>query len=387
MRLRPDPDSPTRRAALGKIFCGGAALAAWPAGATATEAVVVQRRTLSTALDSPWGMAFLPDGRLLVTQKPGSMVVLRPSGNSAWMPYLQLPGVPAVYYAGQGGLLDVAIDPDFRDNRWVYFSYAEPGPNNTSGTAVARGRLNQNELQQVQVIFRQTPKTQGAGHYGSRLAFRNDGTLFVTLGERQKETPAQDVTNTLGKVVRINPDGSVPSGNPDFGPGSIPKLWSIGHRNPQGAAIHPQTGTLWVTEHGPQGGDELNVALPGNNYGWPVKSYGCEYGSPIGKDCRIGGGKHAPNYVEPVSYWVPTSIAPAGLMFYTGSVFPEWKHQAFLGALAGTALWRVELDGRSVVARKEMLADLGERIRCVKQGPDGCIYLLSDGGKLIRLER
>jgi glucose/arabinose dehydrogenase len=215
----------------------------------------------------------------------------------------------------------------------------------------------------------------------------NDCTLYVTLDERAEERPALDLTTHLGKVVRIERDGSVPTGNPDLGGTARPELWSLGHRNPQGAALHPTTGELWLVEHGPQGGDELNRVTPGGNYGWPVKSYGCSYGAPVGTACRIGGGTHAPTYIEPVSYWVPTSIAPSGLVFYTGAGFPEWQGNAFLSALADQALWRVVLSGATEVSRERLFASLGERIRCVRQGPDGWLYLLTDSGKLIRIER
>jgi len=340
--------------------------------------------TLNSTLTNPWGLAFLPDGRMLVTQKGGTIVILSADGATKSAP---LGGVPAVVAAGQGGLLDVALDPDFATDPSVYFTYAEAGTGG-SGTAVARGRLVGNALQDVTVIFRQFPKVVGDAHFGSRLAFRSDKTLFVSLGERFLFAPAQDLTGHLGKVVRIQRDGSVPAGNPNFGvPGAQPELWSIGHRNPQGAAIHPTTGELWVTEHGPQGGDELNRVLPGNNYGWPVKSYGCNYGEPIGDLCRIGGGVHLPTSIEPVSYWVPTSIAPAGLVFYTGDKFPEWQGNAFFGALVGTALWRVALNGSVETSRERLFGDLNERIRCVRQGPDGWLYLLTDSGKLIRIDR
>ncbi len=298
-----------------------------------------------------------------------------------------LAGLPAVVSDGQGGLLDLALDPDFATDPWVYWTYSEPGTGaeaGLSGTAVARGRLVGDALRDVAVLYRQVPKVSGAGHFGSRLAFRGDKTLFVTLGERQKGSPAQDLATTLGKVIRIRRDGTIPSDNPGI-TGARPEIWSYGHRNPQGAAIRPGTDELWVTEHGPQGGDELNRILPGGNFGWPLVSYGCNYGDPVGDACRIGGGIHAPTYVEPVSYWVPTSIAPAGLLFYTGTRFPGWQGNAFLGALAGTALWRVELRGNTEVARERLLGELGERIRDVKQGPDGFLYLLTDGGKLIQL--
>jgi glucose/arabinose dehydrogenase len=357
---------------------GGGSASAAPAPTTTARTVV-----LTSALSSPWGLAFLPDGRILVTQKSGSMVIVSADGSTVSAP---LSGVPAVVSAGQGGLLDVAIDPDFGTDPWVYWTYSEAGSGG-SGTAVARGRLSGTALVDVQVIFRQLPKVTGDGHFGSRLVFRSDKTLYVTLGERQKGSPAQDVTTHLGKVVRIQRDGSVPTGNPNLGGTARPELWSLGHRNPQGAALHPTTGDLWLVEHGPQGGDELNRVTPGGNYGWPIKSYGCNYGDPVGTTCRIGGGTHAPTYIEPVSYWVPTSIAPSGLVFYTGAGFPEWQGNAFFGALAGEALWRVVLNGATEVSRERLFASLGERIRCVRQGPDGWLYLLADSGKLIRIFR
>jgi glucose/arabinose dehydrogenase len=348
--------------------------------------------TLNASLASPWGLAFLPDGRMLVTQKGGAMRLLSADGAVV---QATLTGVPPVDASGQGGLLDVALDPDFDPvaNPWIYWTYAEPGPGG-SGTAVARGRLVGTALQNVEVIFRQQPKLAGSGHYGARLAFRPDKTLLVTLGERQYDNPAaptaqyaQNVANHLGKVVRIARDGSIPPGNPGFGAGAQPALWSIGHRNPQGAAMHPTTGELWLLEHGPQGGDELNRVLPGGNYGWPFRSYGCPYGAPVGEACRVGGGVHAPTYVEPVAYWVPTSIAPAGMIFYTGDRFPEWHGSVLFGALAGTALWRVALDGNVAASRERLFGSLGERIRNVRQGPDGWIYLLTDSGRLMRVER
>ncbi len=362
--------------------CGGdAAEAATP---PATGPAGVEAVLLNDSLASPWGMAFLPDGRMLVTQKGGSMVILSADGRTV---VATVKGVPPVAAGGQGGLLDVALDPDFATSPWVYWTYAEAGTGaeaGLSGTAVARGRLSGDTLQDVAVIYRQVPKVTGTGHFGSRLAFRPDRTLFVTLGERQKGSPAQDPATTLGKVVRIARDGSIPPGNPAI-PGARPEIWSLGHRNPQGAAIRPGTDVLWIHEHGPQGGDELNRIVPGGNYGWPVVSYGCNYGDPVGDGCRIAGGTHAPNYVEPVSFWVPTSIAPSGLVFYTGDRFPGWKGDAFLGALAGTALWRVALDGDREVARERLLGVLGQRIRWVGQGPDGFLYLLTDGGRLYQV--
>lgn len=401
---RNDPDSATRRTALARLSalwaaatmpplvssCGGGSDVPAPAPPPSGQPRVVE---LLAGLASPWGLAFLADDRMLVTQKAGTMVILSADGRRIES---ELTGVPVVDSAGQGGLLDVVLDPDYATRQRVFWTFSEKDSvSGQSGTAVARGRLVGAALQEVRVIFRQVPKVGGSGHYGSRLAFRGDKTLFVTLGERQQDDPsnpttlnAQSPANHLGKVVRIDRDGLFPADNPDFGPNAQPGLWSIGHRNPQGAVIHPKTGELWLTEHGPQGGDELNRIVPGRNYGWPIRSYGCPYGStPADSSCWVGGGIHAPTYVEPVTYWVPYSIAPAGLTFYTGDKFPEWQGQALLGALAGTALWRVELNGSTVVQREELFKSLGERIRCVRQGPDGWIYLLTDSGKLLRVER
>lgn len=301
----------------------------------------------------------------------------------------EVAGLPAVVAVSQGGLLDVALDPDFSTTPWVYLSYSEPGSDaeeGLSGTAVARGLLGDDGLHDVEVIYRQVPKVSGSGHFGSRLAFGPDKSLYITLGDRQKGSPAQDLATTLGKVVRIHRDGRIPHDNPAL-EGALPEIWSLGHRNPQGAAVRPADGRLWISEHGPQGGDELNNVIAGGNYGWPQVSYGCNYGDPVGDACRIGGGTHAPDYIEPVSYWVPTSIAPAGMIFYTGSGFPAWRGDLFIGALAGTALWRVEFQGDVELRREALFSELGERIRDVEQGPDGWIYLLTDSGKLIQVRQ
>jgi glucose/arabinose dehydrogenase len=350
-------------------------------GSTAVEPRAV---TLNTTLTAPWGLAFLPDARMLVTQKEGSMVILSADGRDV---LAVVSGLPSVLAVGQGGLLDVALDPDFDSDPWVYWTYAEAGTGDETGlagTAVARGRLTGNTLQDVNIIYRQVPKVTGNGHYGSRLAFNVDKTLFVTLGERQKGSPAQDLATTLGKVIRVNRDGTIPADNPVI-PGARPEIWSYGHRNPQGAAIRQDGNALWLHEHGPQGGDEINHVKAGGNYGWPLVSYGCNYGDPIGEACQIGGGTHAPTYIEPVSYWVPTSIAPAGMIFYSGTAFPQWQGDIFMGALAGKALWRVKLEGNTEVERESLFPELGERVRDVEQGPDGWIYLLTDSGKLIQI--
>lgn len=370
----------TRRTVMLKMAALGTSVA-FGHRADAADAPVPS--TFTDRLDRPWALAFLPDGSLLVTLKGGSLLRVSADGQDVSRP---LAGVPEVNARGQGGLLDVAIDPDFAATPWVYLSYAEDGEGG-SGTAVARGRLVGNGLQDTTVIFRQQPKVSGHGHYGSRLVFRRDKTLFVTLGERQKGSPAQDLGSHLGKVVRIHRDGSIPADNPRLGAGALPGLWSIGHRNAQGAALHPATGELWLNEHGPQGGDEVNIARAGANHGWPERSYGCPYGAPVGDACRIGRGTHAPAYVEPLTTWTPTSIAPSGLAFYTGSLFPEWKDSLFMGSLAGAALWRLSLKGNTVTAREALFGSLSERIRDVRQGPDGALYLLTDGagGRILRV--
>lgn len=374
--------------------CGGGSSAAAPPPPP-PPAGAIKATVLPVTLSSPWALAFLPDGRMLVTQKGGSMVIVRANGAAV---DATLAGVPAVNSGGQGGLLDVALDPDFAADPWVYFSYSEDGTGG-AGTALARGRLVGSALQGVAVIWRQTPKVGGGLHYGSRIVFRADKTLYLTVGERGQDDPgapsaahAQNVGKTLGKVLRLNRDGSIPPGNPAFtAPGALPGLWSIGHRNPQGAALKPGTDELWLTEHGPRGGDELNRVLAGRNYGWPLVSYGCPYTfAQSDASCRPGGGTHAPAYEEPRSTWLPISTAPSGLAFYSGDKFPEWRGNLFAGALAGATLWRVVLDADNAVAQREEVAAvkaLGKRIRTVRQGPDGWLYLLTDDGKIIRVER
>jgi glucose/arabinose dehydrogenase len=363
------------------------------AAPAATQLKVV---TVHSGLSHPWGLAFLPDGSMLVTERAGALRRVSADGQTISPP---IAGVPAVFHSGQGGLLDVQIDPDFATSPWVYLSYAEAGTGSETGlagTAVARGLLNGQALSQVQVIFRQSPKVSGSGHFGARLVFARDKTLFITLGERQQDSPsqpgtqnAQNPANSLGKVVRITRDGSIPADNPRFAAsGALPGLWSIGHRNPQGAALHPDTGELWLTEHGPQGGDELNIALPGGNFGWPLVSYGCPYGSIPLASCRVNGGTHRAPYTEPLSFWAPFSIAPSGLAFNHGSRYPGWEGNLFAGALNDQSLWRLVLQGRIVVSREALLKNEVGRIRDVRQGPDGWLYLLTDedDGRILRLE-
>jgi aldose sugar dehydrogenase len=340
--------------------------------------------TVASGLQNPWGLAFLPDGRLLVTERAGRMRLIGADGR----PGEPLEGVPTVETGGQGGLLDVVLDPKFAENKLVYWSYSEADPDGGRGnsTAVARGRLDANRLAEVRVIFRQAPKFASALHFGSRLVFARDGRLFVTLGDRfVRRDDAQLLDNDHGKIVRIESDGRIPADNPFAGrAGARPEVWSYGHRNVQGAALHPVTGELWVDEHGPQGGDELNIAEAGKNYGWPVITYGAEYGS----GAKIGEGTAKAGMEQPLTRWVP-SIATSGLAFLTSDRYPGWKGSAFVGGLKAQTLVRLELDGRKVVREERLLQDLGERIRDVRQGPDGWLYVLTDArdGRVLRLER
>jgi glucose/arabinose dehydrogenase len=339
-----------------------------------TEKARVRVTTFASGLRHPWGLAFLPDGQMLVTERGGTLRLVSRNGTLSE----PLAGVPKVDARGQGGLLDVALDPDFASNRLVYISYSEPGPGGNS-TAVARGALSENgrSLENVQVIFSQKPKVDSTLHFGNRLVFDGQGHLFVTLGERSEEefrVQAQQLNSHLGKVVRINLDGSVPPDNPFVNqPNALPEIWSYGHRNPQGAALHPETGVLWLNEHGPRGGDEVNVVQPGKNYGWPVVSHGVNYsGTPVGT-----GKKSAPGMEDPIHVWTPV-IAASGMAFYTGDLIPEWRGSLFNGGLVTNNVVRLELDGTRVTHEERLFDGLGQRIRHVKQGPEGALYLLTD---------
>jgi glucose/arabinose dehydrogenase len=346
-----------------------------------TEKGRVKVSTVASGLEHPWGLAFLPDGRMLVTERPGRMRIVSARGELS----APLTGVPAVAASGQGGLLDVILAPDFADSKTIFFSYSEPRDGG-SGTSVARAKLADNALRDVKVIFRQMPAVQSAGHFGSRLVFSRDGMLFVTMGDRQQKhfaVRAQDLESHFGKVVRIEPDGDAPKNNPFVDvPGAQPEIWSYGHRNVQGAALHPATGELWTVEHGARGGDELNIARAGANYGWPLVTYGVAYSGD-----KIGVGKQRPGIEDPVYYWVP-SIATSGLAFYTGDKFPAWRGNVFVGALGGAGLARIELDGNTAKHQERLLVDLRERIRDVRNGPDGHLYLLTDSpkGRVLRVE-
>lgn len=358
-----------------------ACLAAVLALGAAPAAHALKPVKVADGLQNPWALAFLPDGRMLVTEKPGRMRIVERDGRLS----APLAGVPPVDARGQGGLLDVAVDPKFAETRLVYWSYAEPGEGG-NGTAVARGRLEGTRLEDVQVVFRQQPKVASNAHFGSRLVFAPDGRLFVTLGDRfSRKDDAQSLANDVGKIVRIEPDGRAPPDNPFAGrAGARAELWSYGHRNVQGAALRPGTDELWASEHGPQGGDELNRVQRGRNHGWPVVTYGRNYGSGT----RIGEGTERADVVAPAAHWVPTSIAPSGLAFLTSDRYPGWKGSVFLGALRAQALLRLELDGAKVVKEERLLTTLGERIRDVRQGPDGLLYVLTDNsdGRVLRLE-
>lgn len=364
-------------------------------GFTATTAPVTVT-PLTTGLANPWSLAFLPDGRMLVTERQGNLRLLDAGGTSLGT----VAGTPAVDAAGQGGLLDVVPDPAFATNNRIYLSFSEPGAGGTNGTAVARAEINlvARTLANLTVIYRQSPKVASGGHFGSRLVFDRSGHLFVTLGDRQLDNQrgfAQDLTRGNGKVVRITTNGAPAPGNPVLGTaGAQPEIWSYGHRNPQGAALHPATGELWTSEHGPQGGDEVNRTGGGLNYGWPVVSHGQEYGTTT----PVGAGTAQAGMEPPVIVWeridggawtggAKSSIAPSGLAFFTGTSPAHWRGSLFVGALAGTALWRVQLDGHRVLGAERVPTGLSERIRDVRMGPDGRVYVLTDGasGRLLRL--
>ncbi|WP_421683919.1 PQQ-dependent sugar dehydrogenase [Stutzerimonas urumqiensis] len=330
--------------------------------------------TVADGLARPWSLAFLPGGeRMLVTERPGTLRVVGLDGRVSE----PLDGVPGVYATGQGGLLDVRLSPDFASDRLVYLTYAEAGEDGKAGTVVGRGRLSEDlsAIEGFEVLLRQQPKLSVGLHFGSRLVFDRAGDLFVTLGENNRRSTAQDLDKLQGKVVRLNPDGSVPPDNPFVDrQGARPEIWSYGHRNPQGAALNPWTGALWVNEHGPRGGDEINVPQAGKNYGWPLVTHGIDYsGQPVPEAV----GKTAEGTVAPHHVW-EVSPGLSGMAFYDAERFPAWQHSLFIGALAQPSLIRLTLDGDAVVKEERLLESLGKRIRDVRVGPDGYLYVLTD---------
>jgi glucose/arabinose dehydrogenase len=344
----------------------------------------IKVETVASGLANPWALAFLPDGRMLVTERPGRMRIVERDGKLG----PALAGVPRVFTAGQGGLLDVVLDRDFADNKTIYFCFADPVEGG-GRTALARARLETDgspRLEDTKVIFRQEGPLSSGNHFGCRIAQAADGNLFLSMGDHfQPRDEAQNLANHLGKIVRVRPDGTVPPDNPFVGrPGAKPEIWSFGHRNSQGLALQPGTGKLWEEEHGPRGGDEINVVEKGKNYGWPVIGYGIDYSG-----AKIHDSTQKAGMEQPVKYWVP-SIAPSGMTFYDGAAFPAWRGNLIVGALAGQLLVRLELGDDKVLGDKvvkEERLPMGERIRDVRQGPDGALYVATDSasGRILRL--
>ncbi len=336
--------------------------------------------TLLTALENPWSVAFLPDGRMLVTERAGR---LRLVGQDFRLDLKPIAGLPDVVSQGQGGLFDVVLHPEYAQNGWIYWAYNAPGAGGW-GTALARGKLQGSRMTEVQVLFSMQPKTRSNQHFGGRIVFDKAGMLYLTLGDRGDKDRAQKLDDHAGSVIRLHDDGRVPADNPYAKrTGALPEKWTLGNRNMQGAALHPKTGELWTHEHGPQGGDEVNVMRSGLNYGWPVITYGVNYGFGT----RIGEGQTKPGMVQPLHLWAP-SIAPSGMAFVSGSKFPQWTGDLLIGALRDQMLVRLVLDGEKVVREERLLKGLVGRIRDVRMGPDGLVYLLTDDaeGALLRLE-
>jgi aldose sugar dehydrogenase len=342
----------------------------------------IKVETVAEGLEHPWGLAFMPDRGMLATERPGRMRIIREGVLSE-----PLKGVPEVDARGQGGLLDVALDPDFAKNQTIFFTFSEPRPEGGNGTSVGRAKLSGDgaQLEDLKVIFRQQPAIDSEAHFAGRIAFAADGNLFVTLGDRYlMRESAQDLSTHLGKTVRITKDGAPAPGNPFAGKeDALPEIWSYGHRNAQGAAIEPSTGLIWTVEHGARGGDEINRPEAGKNYGWPVITYGKDYSG-----AKIGEGTAKEGMEQPLHYWDP-SIAPSGMAFYEGAMFPEWKGDLLVGALKGQKLVRLDVENGKVTGGDVMLEDFGERIRDVRVGPDGAVYLLTDNpeGRVLRVTK
>ena len=336
--------------------------------------------SLVEGLENPWSVAFLPDGRMLITERAGRLRLVSADFKLDPKP---IEGLPEVVSHGQGGLFDVVLHPQYAQNAWIYWAYNAPGPGGW-GTALARGKLQGQRMTDVQVLFSMQPKTRSGFHFGGRIVFDHAGFVYLTLGDRGDKDRAQKMDDHAGSVIRLHDDGRVPDNNPFVKrAGAFAEKWTLGHRNMQGAALHPQTGELWTHEHGPQGGDELNVMRAGLNYGWPVITYGVNYG--LGT--KIGEGQEKPGMVQALKVWVP-SIAPSGMAFVSGSQFPQWQGSLLIGALRGQMLVRLTLDGEKVLSEERLFQGRPGRIRDVRMGPDGLVYLLTDEaqGALLRLE-
>ena len=364
---------------IGATFCALAAADVASAQTFSSEQHEFRVVKVARGLVHPWSLAFLPNGDMLVTERVGRLRIIR-NGELSSSP---VPGVPEVALGGQGGLLDIVLHPKFAENRLIFLSYAGAGAGG-SGTEVARARLVDDALVDLERILEVRPKSIGGRHFGSRLLFGRDGYLYVTAGERASKNRAQDLGDLAGSIMRITDDGGVPPDNPFVDrPGARPEIYTYGNRNPQSLAMHPETGQIWEAEHGPKGGDEVNILVAGKNYGWPVITYGRSYSG-----ARIGEGTAKDGMAQPVRHWGVPSISPSGMAFYTGGDFPSWRGNMFLGALSGRALIRLVLDGTEIVHEERLLKDIGERIRDVRQGPDGHLYLLTDSpkGRLLRLD-
>ena len=366
-------------------LCAIAASAAFIAGASGATKTFpssngpIQVETIADGLQHPWALAFLPDGRMLVTERPGRIRVVTPDGKMS----PPIAGLPKVFARSQGGLLDVVVDRGFSQNRTIYFCYAEPSGSGAR-TALARARLAEEPyIENLRVIFRQEGPLSSGNHFGCRIVQMPDNNLFLTMGDHfTPRDEAQNLSNHLGKIVRIAPDGSVPNDNPFTGRrGAKPEIWSYGHRNSQGAALNPSSGKLWMHEHGPRGGDEINIPQAGKNYGWPVIGFGIDYSG-----AKIHEGTSKPGMEQPIRQWTPV-IAPSGMAFYTADLFPQWKSNLFIGGLATQTLVRLELDGEKVTKEERLLQEMRQRIRDVRVGPDGALWLLTDSanGQLLRL--
>lgn len=346
-------------------------------GQVVTDAGTIKVKKVLDSLTHPWGMAFLPDGRLLITERSGQLRIFN-SDSTLTDP---IEGTPEVFNVGQGGLLDVVLDPDFQNNQLVYLSFAEPGEDSTASTALGRGKLIEDRIEDFSVIFRQTPKVSGPNHFGGRIVFTPEGNLFLTLGERFKFEPAQNLANHLGTVVRINPDESIPEDNPFVDQSDAEdEIWSYGHRNIESAAIDPATNKLWIAEMGPMGGDEFNQPAAGNNYGWPVVSWGSHYDG-----ASIPNPPTHPKFADAVIHWTPT-ISPSGMVFYTGEMYPEWQGTALVGGLTASGIVRIQVNGEQ--AEEVERIPLAVRVRDIEQAADGSIYVLTDekNGKLLHLD-